>query len=354
MVLAHNIYAGRRTKDVQISQDVTFDAMLLATNTLQGLKDSGFSRPSPVQLHGIPLGKCGFDLLVEAKSGTGKTAVFSIIALEKLDLSQGLQVIIVAPTREIAAQIYNVIKQIGSKYEGLVVEVVMGGLSFDEDIKKFKKDVHIVVGSPGRLRYLIQDKHINISFVRLIVLDEVDKLMEKSFVKDINYIFSLLPDQKQVILSSATYTDSTKSFVSQHVPNAQHICPENNSILLGIEQNITTVKFNANIVRQTQYRFEELLKILSNKTFKQCLIFCNYQARVTELHKLLTKHKWPVEQLYGQQDQSDRLEALKTLQNYKCRILICSDLAARGIDASNVDLVINFEPPYEWQHIYTE
>lgn len=230
-----------------------------------------------------------------------------------------------------------------------MVEVVMGGLPVHEDIEKFKKNVHIVVGSPGRLRHLIQDQHINVSSVRLLVLDEADKLMEKSFLTDINYIFSLLPYQKQIIMSSATYPEATKTFITNYVKCAQHVCPENNCVLLGVEQKMTLVKSHTNIVRQTQYKLEELLKILTKKQFKQCLIFCNYQARVYELYKRLNRKNWPVEQLCGSQDQSDRLNSLKTLQEYKCRILISTDLAGRGIDASNVDLVINFEPPHDWQ-----
>ncbi|XP_026762484.2 probable ATP-dependent RNA helicase DDX20 [Galleria mellonella] len=349
MVLAHDISIGQRSQDIQISEDVTFDTMLLTSNTLQGLKSSGFKKPSPIQLHGIPMGKCGFDLLLEAKSGTGKTAVFSVIALEKLNLDKGLQAVILAPTREIASQICDVIKQIGSYYKGLNIEVVMGGLPVQDDICKFKNKVHIVVGSPGRLRHLIQDKYIDVSAVRLLVLDEADKLMEKSFQSDIRFIFSILPKEKQVIMSSATYSEYAKDFITNYVQHSQHICPNTNCILLGVKQKITLVKYNSNIVRQTQYRFKELLRILTAKQFKQCLLFCNYQVRVAEVHKLLLQNKWPAEQLYGQQEQTDRLDALKTLQEYKCRILICSDLAARGIDASNVDLVINFEPPLEWQ-----
>ncbi|XP_013146910.1 PREDICTED: probable ATP-dependent RNA helicase DDX20 isoform X3 [Papilio polytes] len=236
MVLAHDFNEGHRTQDVRISQDITFDAMLLTIGTLQGLNDSGFHRPSPIQLHGIPLGKCGFDLLLEAKSGTGKTAVFTVIALEKIDLNKGLQVVILAPTREIAMQIHDVIKQIGVRYEGLCVEVVMGGLPVSDDVEKFKKNVHIVVGSPGRLKHLIQDKYIVTTSVRLLILDEADKLMEKSFEADINYIHSVLPQQKQVIMSSATFPESSKSFIENYVQNAQHICPESTNILLGIEQ----------------------------------------------------------------------------------------------------------------------
>lgn len=225
----------------------------------------------------------------------------------------------------------------------------MGGLPVKEDIAKFKAKVHVVVGSPGRLRHLIQDKHINISSVRLFVLDEADKLMESSFLPDINYIFSQLPKQKQVLMSSATYSEKTQSFVSKYVQKAQCVCPSSNNILLGITQKVVIVPQNSNIVKQTKYKYEELQKILNEKQFKQCLVFCNYQVRVGEIHRMLSKDKWPVEQLYGQQVQTDRLDALKTLQEYKCRILVSTDLAARGIDASNVDIVINFEPPIEWE-----
>ncbi|PZC74447.1 hypothetical protein B5X24_HaOG207850 [Helicoverpa armigera] len=349
MVLAHNINEGLRTQDVQISEDVTFETMLLSPNTLDGLTNCGFYKPSPIQLHAIPLGKCGFDLILEAKSGTGKTAVFTVIALEKLDLKKGLQTIILAPTREIASQISNVITQIGSHYKNLNVEVVIGGLPVHEDIAKLKNKVHVVVGSPGRLRHLIQANHMDISAVRLLVLDEADKLMDKNFQADINYIFSVLPKEKQVIMSSATYPQVLKSVMTKYVQNAQHICPDSTTVLIGIKQLILTVKSNSNIVRQTKNRFDELLKILSKKNFKQCLIFCNYQVRVRGLCQMLLREKWPAEKLHGQQEQTDRLDALKMLQDYKCRILISTDLAARGIDASNVDLVINFEPPYDWQ-----
>ncbi|KOB69251.1 DEAD box ATP-dependent RNA helicase [Operophtera brumata] len=349
MVLAHDVFTSERTQDIKISEDVSFDSMLLSSNTLNGLKSSGFYVPSPIQLHGIPLGKCGFDLLLEAKSGTGKTAVFSVIALEKINLDKGVQTLILAPTREIASQICDVLKTIGAYFKGLSVEVVMGGLPFAEDVEKFKKQVHVVVGSPGRLHYLIRGKHIDVSSVRLMVLDEADKLVEKSFLPDINYIFSQLPNQKQIIMSSATYTENVKTIMSNYVQNAHHICPDSSSILLGIEQNVQVVQGHVNIVKQTKNRYIELNQILSKKQFKQCLVFCNYQVRVGEVHRMLNKDKWPADKLHGQQEQTDRLIALKILQNYQCRILVTTDLAARGIDASNVDLVINFEIPYDWQ-----
>lgn len=234
-------------------------------------------------------------------------------------------------------------------FTGLQVEVVMGGLPVQDDIAKFKKKVHILVGSPGRLRQLVQEKYVSLTSVRLLVLDEADRLVDKSFVADINYIFNSLPHEKQVIMSSATYPETTKESINKYLQSAQHICPDADNILLGIDQRVTFVKHNVNIVKQTKFRFEELIKILSRKPFKQCLIFCNYQTRVVEVGKMLKKAKWPAEQLYGQQNQTDRLDALKTLQDYGCRILISTDLAARGIDASNVDLVINFEPPFVWQ-----
>lgn len=226
----------------------------------------------------------------------------------------------------------------------------MGGLPIQDDIKKFKeKNVHVLVASPGRLKHLIFDKHINTNSVRLLVLDEADKLMEKSFLSDIKFIHSVLPTQKQVILSSATYPPNSKDLISQFVHGAQHICPSSDCVLLGVAQKVTFVKYHNNVVKLIENKLKELLKILTKIDFKQCLIFCNYQSRVEDLHKMLIREKWPAEQLYGKQEQSDRLDAIKTLQEYKCRLLITTDLAARGIDASNVDLVINFEHPFEWQ-----
>lgn len=225
----------------------------------------------------------------------------------------------------------------------------MGGLPFADDVEKFKKNVHVVVGSPGRLSYLIKGKHIDVSSVRLMVLDEADKLVSKTFLLDINYIFSKLPSQKQIIMSSATYPEDVKILLNKYVQNAHHICPDTNNLLLGIDQNIILVSSHINIETQTKNRYEELNQVLCKHQFKQCLIFCNYQVRVCEVHRMLNHDKWPADKLHGMQEQTDRLEALKILQSYQCRILVATDLAARGIDASNVDLVINFEPAYDWQ-----
>ncbi|CAK1556309.1 unnamed protein product [Leptosia nina] len=344
-MLAHKISDAERTTDVLTCYDTSFNSMMLSTYTLNGLTMTGFSKPSPIQLLGIPLGKLGFDLILEAKSGTGKTVVFSTIALELLNLQKGLQVIIVTPTREIAAQICDVIKQIGSHFEGLTTEMVIGGLPYREDVEKVNKNVHILIGTPGRLKHLINDKHINTCAVRLFVLDEADKLMENSFQDDIKCIHKALPGKKQVILSSATFPESIKEVVDDLVEEAQHVCPTTSNVLLGITHKVTLVKYNSNIVKQTENRFNELARILSEIEFKQCVIFCKYQARVSQLHKMLKKSNWPSDLVYGKQAQTVRLEALKTLQEYKCRILIATDLVSRGIDAKNVNLVINFEPP---------
>ncbi|CAF4925347.1 unnamed protein product [Pieris macdunnoughi] len=345
MVLAHNVQSIKRTEDIKINNEATFGTLMLSKNVLDGLTSCGFYKPSPIQLLGIPLGKLGFDLILEAKSGTGKTVVFTTIALQKLNLDRGLQIIIVTPTREIAAQICDVLKQIGCHCTRLNVEMVIGGLSFKEDLEKLKNNVHILVGTPGRIIHLMKEKHIVTNEINLLVLDEADKLMENSFEDDILYIHSALPREKQIILSSATYPESIAKVVNKIIKNPHHVCPDTSNVLLGVSHRVAFVKYNSNSVRQTEIRFNELTKILSETEFKQCVIFCKYQARVSQLHKLLSKAKWPVELVYGKQEQTTRLEALKTLQEYKCRIIISTDLLSRGIDSKNVDLVINFEPP---------
>ncbi|XP_077294083.1 uncharacterized protein LOC143916456 [Arctopsyche grandis] len=340
----------RRTADVVLEDDVPFTSLMLSTKTLRGLEACGFVKPSPIQLRAIPLGRCGFDLIVEAKSGTGKTAVFGIIALEMLiEQGTGFQILILAPTREIASQISDVLKVIGKAYEGLNVEIVMGGTNINEDVERLKKNkFQILVGSPGRILHLIKMKAISTKSVRLFVLDEADKLMEESFQKDINYIFSQLPERKQVIAASATYTPDLRDFLHRYMRTPSHVKPSTSSILLGVDQKIMVVPVHGSTVRQNKIKFDKLLELISHIPFKQCLVFCRYQIRAQTICDLLRQEGWPVEYLASSQSQAERLGSLKKLQTYACRILVATDLAARGIDATNVDLVVNLDSPTDY------
>ncbi|XP_012264126.2 ATP-dependent RNA helicase dbp4-like [Athalia rosae] len=346
--MAHQVDSKSRTNDIKISEDVTFFQMGLSSKVFDGLTNSGFQRPSPIQLKAIPLGRCGFDLIMRAKSGTGKTAVFGIIALEMLDLQvKGIQVLILAPTREIALQVSEVLTTIGSQLTGLKVESFIGGLSIEDDRKRVNH-CHIAVGAPGRVRHLMDKGILKINSVRLFVLDEADKLMETSFQKDINYIFSKLPVNKQVISSSATYPGDLENFLGKYMRSPVLTSPNNDGpVLIGLRQFVVVVKHHPNAMRQVQIKVEELLKIFTKIPFKQSIIFSNYQSRAQSVCSKINAMGFSAIYIVGNQLMQKRIEGFKKLKDFKCRIMVTTDLTARGIDAENVNLVINLDVPLD-------
>ncbi|CAG9862262.1 unnamed protein product [Phyllotreta striolata] len=346
-MLAHRI-DDTKTKDVQVMENVTFDSLLLSEKVLKGLQKNGFKKPSPVQLKSIPIGRCGLDLIVKSKSGTGKTLVFSIIALESLKSKKNkLEVLILSPTREIAVQSHDVIKLIGCYFEGLKIETFIGGLSITDDKEKCQQ-CHIAVGTPGRIKQLIKLKSLITDSVRLFVLDEADKLMEQSFRSDINEIYNSLPSKKQIITTSATYPNDLEEFLSKYMLSPTIINAEiDNPLLLGLKQFVALTKFSPSVPQQMKIKTEELVKIISNVSFTQCLIFSNYQTRAESLSNSLNQKGWACTYVSGAQTQTDRLKAVNELKEFKCRIMLSTDLTARGIDAANVDLVINYDIPVD-------
>ncbi|KAH0548896.1 hypothetical protein KQX54_004071 [Cotesia glomerata] len=320
--------------------------MGLSQRILNGLTACGFEKPSPIQLKAIPLGRCGFDLLIQAKSGTGKTAVFGVIALEMINLDNSPhQVLILAPTREIAVQISNVFSSIGSEMQGLKVNYFVGGTPMQSDKTKIVS-CHVIVSTPGRLKHLIDQKLVKIENVRLFVLDEADKLMDDSFRKDVNYIFSKLPANKQVILSSATYPENITLFTTKYMRTPLVCLPDDRSpILLGLRQFVVIVPDHPNPMKRVEIKVKELLKILRNFKFKQSLVFFNYQSRAQSVCNQVTGKGFQSTYITGNQDMKKRLSTMESLKNFKCRILCSTDLTARGIDAENVNLVVNFDVP---------
>ncbi|XP_046340633.2 uncharacterized protein LOC124121640 [Haliotis rufescens] len=346
MNIAHKINEKTRTGDVLISEEVDFSSLLLSKPVIQGLQNSGFERPSPIQLKAIPLGRCGLDLIVQAKSGTGKTCVFSVIALEAIQVqSSAIQVLVLAPTREIAIQIWDVIKNIGSAMSALRCHTFIGGLPLSEDKQNLKK-CQIAVGTPGRIKQLIETNLMNTENVRLFVLDEADKLLEDSFQEQINWIYSALPDNKQMLALSATYPESLAQHLTRYMRNPTFMRLNiSDPALLGIRQYYKSVAFSPMANLAFEAKTKAVIEILSGVSFQQCLIFSNLQTRAQNLSDELQRQGWPTACIAGSHEQKDRLEAMAKLKTYKCRVLISTDLTARGIDADKVNLVINLDVP---------
>ncbi|XP_027237424.1 probable ATP-dependent RNA helicase DDX20 [Penaeus vannamei] len=343
---AHTISDRERTDDIHVEENVDFASMYLSDHVLEGLKKSGFIRPSPIQLAAIPLGRCGLDLVVQAKSGTGKTCVFTVVALEMLSVTASTtQVLVIAPTREIAVQITQVINSIGIGTPGLRAYAFIGGIALSQDKAKLSC-CHIAVGTPGRLAQLVELGLLKLDNVRLLVLDEADQLLTGQFTKGVTSLASALPLNKQILALSATYTDEVAKVAEELMRSPNHVrlgrdCPA----LLGVNQFARLLPFHHQPHRIQQTKMSELLSVLSTVTFNQCLVFTNSQLRAESICNELRATGWPVSYLTGGQAQRDRLQALDALCSYKCRILISTDLSARGLDSEHVNLVINLDMP---------
>ncbi|XP_041860720.1 probable ATP-dependent RNA helicase DDX20 [Melanotaenia boesemani] len=348
---AHNIETRKRTDDVLLSEGIDFGSLLLSQVVLDGLSAAGFQKPSPIQLKAIPLGRCGLDLIVQAKSGTGKTCVFCTIALDSLvPENPATQVLVLAPTREIAVQIHSVVMAIGCAMEGLECHVFIGGRPVSQDKAHLKK-CHIAVGSPGRIKQLIELGMLSTASIRLFVLDEADKLLEEgSFQEQINWIFSSLPVNKQMLALSATYPESLAQYLTRYMnePTFVRLNPSDMG-LKGLKQYYKLVQSHPLPHKVFEEKLQHLLELFSKIPFNQALVFSNMHTRAQHLADILSSKGLPAVCISGGLSQDQRLEAMSKLKQYQCRVLISTDLTSRGIDAEKVNLVINLDVPQDWE-----
>ncbi|XP_073090517.1 probable ATP-dependent RNA helicase DDX20 [Manis javanica] len=349
---AHDVGGPRtRTGDVLLAEPADFESLLLSRPVLEGLRAAGFERPSPVQLKAIPLGRCGLDLIVQAKSGTGKTCVFSTIALDSLVLENlSTQILILAPTREIAVQIHSVITAIGIKMEGLECHVFIGGTPLSQDKTRLKK-CHIAVGSPGRIKQLIELDYLNPGSIRLFILDEADKLLEEgSFQEQINWIYSSLPASKQMLAVSATYPEFLANALTKYMREPTFVrLNSSDPSLIGLKQYYKVVNSYPLAHKIFEEKVQHLQELFSRIPFNQALVFSNLHSRAQHLADVLSSKGFPAECISGNMNQSQRLDAIAKLKQFHCRVLISTDLTSRGIDAERVNLVVNLDVPLDWE-----
>ncbi|CAD6197104.1 unnamed protein product [Caenorhabditis auriculariae] len=321
-----------KSEDVQTSS--SFDSLMISSLTLDKLRNHGYIRPSPVQEKAIPIGLIGRDMLVQAKSGTGKTLVFTVLAVENVDVSKRfVQKLIVSPTREIALQIRDTIYKLAPPKTRTALCV--GGISLNSDIEELKKNPHIIVGTTGRICQLVSKKCLNLSFVDFFALDEADKLMEDCFQEDINYIISCLPQKRQVVVFSATYPRGLDATLSKLMRQAALVRFNADDVqLIGIKQYV---------IKNCTPVLEVLVWLLKSVQYSQALVFCQSAEKCEPTNKRLLDEGLSTTFISGQMSQRDRDAAITQLRKYKVKILVSSDLTARGIDADRVNLVINID-----------
>lgn len=364
-ILAHNLSDTTilRSKDVELTNNCTFKDMKLANETLTGLEKCGFERPSPIQYEAIPLGRCGFDLVIQSKAGTGKTCVMGVIALEAVQSKKNVtQTIIIAPTREIAIQIHQVISLIGSKYNQLKCCLCIGGVKVDVDRKQLSGNyTRIVVGTPGRVKQLIELNILTTQHIELFVLDEADKLMDDQFKVTIDEIYRRLPKDKQMVVVSATYPDELSIFLRQYMKDAKFVRVGTELSLEAVREFYIQCKagHSSKTTLENKLRILRYLLGLEISRYKKCFVFTNFQARAPIICDSLNKDPEFVNQngitsyISAELSQEERSQIFHQFRNSKERkVLLSTDLSARGIDIEDAELVINFDIPFDNETYY--
>ncbi|KAH0794261.1 ATP-dependent RNA helicase SUB2 [Histomonas meleagridis] len=321
-----------------------FRDFLLTPELMKAITDNGFEHPSQVQQECIPQALLGTDIICQGKSGMGKTAVFVISVLQQLDPVDGdCACICIAPTRELAYQICSEFIRFSKYMENVKSIVVYGGIPIQNQINTIREQKpNIIIGTPGRLLDLIQ-KHksvIDLSKVRFFVVDEIDKIFEKPNMKiSVEKIYKSLPQSKQTMLFSATMPDDMKDMCRKFTRNAAEVFidDEKKLTLHGLQQYY--------IKLQPNEKNRKLIEILDNFTFNQVVIFVSKKKRAETLNNLLNECGYPSIPMHSKMQQIDRINALRQFKEFKKKILVSTDVFARGIDVERVNIVINYDFP---------
>lgn len=315
-----------------------FDDMDLDSSLLRGVYGYGFEEPSAIQQRAIVPIIEGHDVLAQAQSGTGKTGTFSIAALQRIDTSiKHPQALMLAPTRELALQIQKVVMAL-SFHMDVKVHACIGGTSFVEDAEGLK-DAQIVVGTPGRVFDNIQRRRFRTDNIKMFILDEADEMLSSGFKEQIYQVFTMLPPTTQVVLLSATMPKDVLEVTTKFMRDPIRILVKKDELTLeGIKQ------FYVN-VEQEQYKYDCLTDLYDSISVTQAVIFCNTRRKVEELTQKLTADNFTVSAIYSDLPQQERDTIMKEFRSGSSRILISTDLLARGIDVQQVSLVINYDLP---------
>ncbi|KAJ1922145.1 translation initiation factor eIF4A [Mycoemilia scoparia] len=317
----------------------SFDDMSLKEELLRGIYAYGFERPSAIQSRAIVPVLKNKDVIAQAQSGTGKTATFCISILQQIDLSlKKIQAIVMAPTRELASQIQKVMESLGD-FLKVDAHTCIGGTNVQEDAKKLQSGVHVVVGTPGRVFDMINRKHLNTDHVKMFVLDEADEMLSRGFKEQIYDVFQSLPTTVQVVLLSATMPQDVLEVTTKFMRDPIRILVKRDELTLeGIKQFFVNVE-------KDEFKFDTLIDLYSTFTITQAVIFCNTRRKVDKVTEDLRSREFTVSALHGDMDQSDRDIIMKEFRSGSSRVLITTDLLARGIDVQQVSLVINYDLP---------
>jgi translation initiation factor 4A len=318
-----------------------WDDLEIDPKILRGIYSYGFEIPSPIQSKSIISICKGRDIIAQAQSGTGKTASFTIGTLSRIDINCNyIQAIILAPTRELATQITNVIQSISCMMNNIRIKTIIGGTSISDDCDAIRfNQPHIIVGCPGRVHDMMRRKYIDGKQIKILVMDEADEMLSQGFLEQIKNIILSLNKQTQIALFSATLPPNIREIADQFMQNPIHIIVKAETLTLeGIKQFYIAVN-------NDYEKYSTLKDIYQFISVSQCIIYCNSVNRVIELYNSMKTDNFPVSCIHSNMDKNERQTSFNEFKTGTSRVLISTDITARGIDIQQVSIVINFDVP---------
>jgi ATP-dependent RNA helicase DeaD len=319
---------------------LTFRDLGLSENVLKALDDMGFEEPSPIQEQTIPSLLRGEDVIGQAQTGTGKTAAFGVPITERWDPKiRAIQALVITPTRELAIQVAEEITKIG-KYARLKSVAIYGGQSIDRQIRSLKFGVDVVVGTPGRVMDHMRRGTMNLSQVGMVVLDEADEMLDMGFIEDIEFILKETPATRQTLLFSATMPDAIKRLGARYMKTPSHITVSPQQLTVPqVEQVFYEVR--------SSFKTEALCRILDMQNVERGICFCRTKKGVDELVEALQARGYLAEGIHGDMNQAQRSRVMSRFKEAGVELLVATDVAARGLDISDVTHVFNFDIPQD-------
>lgn len=319
-----------------------FTDFALNRSIQESLAHAGFTTPSAIQDDAIPLALTGKDVIGLANTGTGKTLAFLLPVLEKLYANREIaSVLIMAPTRELAQQIDEEFQKF-SRSMKLYSAICVGGANIEKQIRDIKRGPHVIIGTPGRLKDLMKRNVLRLGNVNTLVLDEADRMLDMGFLPDIKMIVGELPSQRQTLCFSATITPTIERLVQDFMQS-----PETVSVRSGVtSDHVDQDVIEAN---DKMHKIELLEELLNQEEFDKVLVFGETKFGVQRLAKHLSDNNIPSEAIHGNKTQAQRQRALRAFKDDKVKVLVATDVAARGLDISDVSHVINFDQPQTYE-----
>ena len=308
----------------------------------KGVKVAGFKEPSPIQEMAIPIIANGSDMVGQAHTGTGKTAAFGLPMMDKLAKGEIERALVITPTRELATQVADELYHLG-RFAGIRTLTVYGGVGYGRQIALIHKGVQIVVATPGRLKDLYKKGKIDVFNPEIVVLDEADEMLDMGFLEEIKEIFEYIPQNRQTLLFSATMPEPIKELASDILYEPEFIS------VIGDEETTNNVIDQRYYVINESQRDEAVVKLLETEDTNKCIIFCRMKREVDRLNEHLQALGFNASGLHGDLEQRDREIVIKAYKRGETKIMVATDVAARGLDVKDVTHVFNYHIPFDPQ-----